>query len=399
MTTTKFLSLSPLRSSLTLAGIILSLCLQAQLNLGDDISTNAGIPVRLEATFTGTFATMVEAWDDAFEGPFPIGFPFTFYGENFDSISMSPNAVLSFDINPPTYYLQMLPIPNAIFTKSVMGPYQDLFSRPMSSPHNTYLYYGIIGESPHRKFVAGWCEAPMYACSDLSLSSQIVLEEGSNIVYNNIFHKPECDANQGNRATQGLNYDISKGVAVDGRNNESWTADLETWRFSPDNSGNYDVEQIDFEPVWVFPKASVSIRWYQESVDAANLISEDWSVEVAPQKTTKYFAVLSACGGVEHIAEINVHVIPTPTAFNPGSPIPENRTFGFYVANPGQTGTFRLQVFNRWGTRVFATDNPLERWDGTFQGKDCQSDVYTWVVQFSSGGEIRKGSGTITLIR
>ncbi len=384
---------------LMITALLLSSHIQAQLDLGGDISTNAGIPVKLEAKFTGTFATMVEAWDDAFEGPFSVGFPFTFYGESFDSISMSPNAVLSFAANPPTYYLQMLPIPNAIFTKSVMGPYQDLFSRPMSQAHNSYLYYGVIGQSPNRKFVAGWCEAPMYACEDLSISSQIVLEEGSNIIYNNIFHKPECDANQGNRATQGLNYDITKGVAVDGRNNQSWVADQETWRFTPLNSDDYDVEQIDFEPVWVFPEASVSIRWYREDIDEENLISEDWTVEVAPQETTKYLAVLRACGGVEYVAEIYVNVIPTPTAFRPGSLIPENRTFGFYVANPAENGSFSLQIFNRWGTRVFETTHPSERWDGTFQGKECPSDVYTWVVRFSSGGKVQKGSGTVTLIR
>ena len=370
-----------------------------QIDLGEDVTVNAGIPVKLNAEFTGTYGTMVEAWDDAFEGKFAIGFPFTFYGETFDSISLSPNAVLSFDDNPATYYFQMIPIPNAIFTKAIMGPYQDLFTRPMDSPHSTHIYYGIIGDAPDRKFVAGWCEAPMYSCSDKAISSQIVLEESTNEIYNHIFQKPECQTSQGNRATQGLNYDITLGTAVAGRNKESWTAEKESWQFVPQTSTSYDVDEIDFEPDWVFPEHSVSFAWYEGSVVEENRLTEDWSVVVAPMQTTTYFGVLSVCGGVQFVKEITVNVIPMPTAFNPNSNSTENRTFGFHSKSENEIGNFTFQIFNRWGVRVFETASPNEKWDGKASGIACATDVYTWVVRFEFNGESIENVGTVTLVR
>ncbi len=379
--------------------LLLSTHLQGQIDLGGDRTINAGIPVRLEAEFLGTYGTMIEAWDDAFEGKFAIGFPFTFYQETFDSISVSPNAVLSFDENPPTYYFQMLAIPNAEFTKSILGPYQDLFTRPMNAPHNQYMYYGVVGDAPDRKFVAGWCKAPMYSCSDKSISTQIVLEEGTNIVYNHIFQKPECSSNQGNRATQGLNYDITNGIAVPGRNKTSWTATNESWQFSPIAGNTYEVDEIDFEPAWVFPKNSVSFTWYKESTTEENKISDTWSVVVAPTETTNYIGIMTVCGGVQFIQRITVNVIPMATAFNPNSNVSSNRTFGFRSNEETQFENFSFQIYNRWGVNVFSSTNPNQRWDGTANGKACMTDVYIWVVKFALDKEVIQNTGTVTLVR
>jgi gliding motility-associated-like protein len=379
--------------------LLFSFMSKAQLDLGDDIVVNAGTSVQLNARFAGTYATMIEAWDDAFEGKFPIGFPFTFYGELYDSVSLSPNGVLSFDDHPATYYLQMLPIPNAVFTKSVMGPYQDLFTRPMSSPHTKNMYYGIVGDAPNRKFVAGWCEAPMYECEDQLVSLQIVLEEGTDEIYNHIFHKAECVANQGNRATQGLNYDLTKGIAVAGRNNESWSADKETWHFVPSNVDNYYVENIDFAPDWVFPEHSISFRWYENSISESNFLSDQWSISVSPEVSTTYYGVMKVCGGVEFIDEVLVQVIPVPTAFNPNSNIEENRTFGLHFEHPEDVDVFDFQIYNRWGALMFKTSDPLDFWNGKSNAIDCPTDVYTWVVRYRLYDKTVQNSGTITLVR
>jgi gliding motility-associated-like protein len=54
-------------------------------------------------------------------------------------------------------------------------------------------------------------------------------------------------------------------------------------------------------------------------------------------------------------------------------------------------------VFERSGQRVFYTENPSERWDGTFHGKEVPVGSYFWVIESGETGEVRRG--VLNLIR
>lgn len=57
--------------------------------------------------------------------------------------------------------------------------------------------------------------------------------------------------------------------------------------------------------------------------------------------------------------------------------------------------SYRLRVFNRYGTLLFETDDPQKGWDGTFKGEFCRGGVYVYVVEFVNSlgeKEVRKGS-------
>lgn len=61
---------------------------------------------------------------------------------------------------------------------------------------------------------------------------------------------------------------------------------------------------------------------------------------------------------------------------------------------------FKLQIYNRWGQKVFETTNMYEGWDGTHNGENCTSDVYVYVAE----GRGKKGdskiiTGNVTLLR
>ena len=59
-----------------------------------------------------------------------------------------------------------------------------------------------------------------------------------------------------------------------------------------------------------------------------------------------------------------------------------------------------MSVFDRWGEKVFETTDPNKGWDGTYNGKDLNPGVYTWVVSLNySDKETLTKSGTITLVR
>lgn len=89
-------------------------------------------------------------------------------------------------------------------------------------------------------------------------------------------------------------------------------------------------------------------------------------------------------------------LLDVPNAFTPGR---GNRASVVKVAGFGIIN-MNWRIYNRWGQKVFETNNRNTGWDGTFQGKLQPMDVYTYTldVVFSDGRTQRK-TGDITLIR
>jgi gliding motility-associated-like protein len=91
-----------------------------------------------------------------------------------------------------------------------------------------------------------------------------------------------------------------------------------------------------------------------------------------------------------------------PNAFSPGSASGgsgDGKNDVFLPLTRGVT-EFELLVFNRWGTLLFQSDDPTIGWDGTYQGKQCQQDVYVYKLTASyDNGERVVRMGDINLIR
>lgn len=58
-----------------------------------------------------------------------------------------------------------------------------------------------------------------------------------------------------------------------------------------------------------------------------------------------------------------------------------------------------MSIFNRWGNRIFFTNDWQEGWDGSLNGKKVSADTYFYLVQFSCGTEKITQKGSLTLIR
>jgi len=88
--------------------------------------------------------------------------------------------------------------------------------------------------------------------------------------------------------------------------------------------------------------------------------------------------------------------IQLPNAFTPnGDGL--NECFG--VRFLGQISNLKLSVFDRWGNRVFYTNNPSQCWDGSYKGKKLTSGVFVYYVTATTMcGDISR-KGTVTLIR
>jgi gliding motility-associated-like protein len=90
-------------------------------------------------------------------------------------------------------------------------------------------------------------------------------------------------------------------------------------------------------------------------------------------------------------------IIFIPSAFHPGGFLNDI----FYPSNAFVSSkNYSLLIFNRWGEKIFETNDPKVGWDGTTNGKAAPEAVYIYLLKTTQpdGTEIRK-KGSVTLIR
>jgi gliding motility-associated-like protein len=59
-----------------------------------------------------------------------------------------------------------------------------------------------------------------------------------------------------------------------------------------------------------------------------------------------------------------------------------------------------FQIYNRYGEKVFETNKLKEGWDGLFEGRPAQADVYVYTIEYKTfSGNIGTTSGNVTLLK
>ncbi len=87
----------------------------------------------------------------------------------------------------------------------------------------------------------------------------------------------------------------------------------------------------------------------------------------------------------------------SPNLLGPGSSDGQNDVFRPILQGVTE---FQMMVFNRWGQLLFETKDPMEGWDGYYQGKLCQQDVYVYkiIATYADGQQVTR-VGDIHLMR
>lgn len=97
--------------------------------------------------------------------------------------------------------------------------------------------------------------------------------------------------------------------------------------------------------------------------------------------------------------EVEPFSIYAPNTFIPDG---DGRNELFKVVTDFEVSDWSLEIFNRWGERVFISQNADEGWDGTTNGLACQDGVYNYVLKFRPCHEPyirRQREGIINLLR
>lgn len=96
---------------------------------------------------------------------------------------------------------------------------------------------------------------------------------------------------------------------------------------------------------------------------------------------------------------LNCDQLYFPKAFTPNGIGPEaNETFG--ISNPfAARNLVSLEIYDRYGGRVFQSADAFTRWDGTFKGQPVNPGVMLWRVIYLCEGQEVIRSGSVTILR
>ena len=196
--------------------------------------TGGNIPTTI--TFSGkvNLSTVDDYWSESFALPFK----FCFFGQQYNNFIVGNNGQISFDISQATLIntwasttFGPMPANNITLNNTICSPYHDIYPPASTS---SVISWDVYGTAPCRKMVISWYDNPMFSCTSLIASQQIVLYESTNEIEINILNKPLCSSWNGGLAYEGIqNANGTKAYTVPGRNGTQWTASNDTWSFVP----------------------------------------------------------------------------------------------------------------------------------------------------------------------
>jgi len=175
--------------------------------------------------------------------------------------------------------------------------------------------------------------------------------------------------------------------------------------FKPDQIVNRDTAIFlgDFVDIKTTNSCADAFQW------SPNIELDDESIAetvLRPTETRTYTLEFfdNGCTAVDDITVIvrdpdtlDCTTVYLPNAFTPNN---DNLNDIYRINNPKTIdGLVSFDILDRWGSRVFATNDPFKGWDGTFQGKDVNPGVFLYRIRFLCKTNEEVQSGSLTLIR
>jgi gliding motility-associated-like protein len=120
-----------------------------------------------------------------------------------------------------------------------------------------------------------------------------------------------------------------------------------------------------------------------------------------PANTTTFYLTVTSDEGCTQTDSVTIFIDLKkdwflPSAFSPNG---DSHNDILYLRGYG-IKTFSLQIFDRWGARVFHTENLTDGWSGDINGKPAIPGVYQWSLDLNfESGEIIQEKGNLTLTR
>jgi len=120
-----------------------------------------------------------------------------------------------------------------------------------------------------------------------------------------------------------------------------------------------------------------------------------------------YYAVLTVINSNNCSDVYNLPIIIENAAFNlfvPNAFTPDGDGINDYLYVQGEnlvTNNFNFIIFDKWGEKVFETNDINKKWDGNYKNKPAQQDAYVWKIKITDPitREVKELNGHVLLMR
>ena len=128
------------------------------------------------------------------------------------------------------------------------------------------------------------------------------------------------------------------------------------------------------------------------------------TVTATPNTETTYTVTVTDAAGCTATSSAIVRlegecIVKLPNAFSPNGD-GNNDVFRLLVSSPF-TVIEEFAIFDRWGNKIFSTNNAQVSWNGKSEGRECPTDVYVYYVRYHCPTDNKSIllSGDVTLLR
>ncbi len=193
------------------------------------------------------------------------------------------------------------------------------------------------------------------------------------------------------------------------------TDECQTYSVSTTATAIIQVPKADFEVTNYPPTQGVDVMF--QNTSSSNSVIFDWDFGDTLNPTTSTLKhpnhiyeepggyvirlVVTSDLGCNDTVYKAIEVMPeyyiyVPNAFTPNG----DRHNQYFEASTINIADFNIMIYNRWGERIFESNDKQFRWDGTYKGKMVPDDVYVWIIDFMSNDGIEgRLTGHIAVIR
>jgi gliding motility-associated-like protein len=152
------------------------------------------------------------------------------------------------------------------------------------------------------------------------------------------------------------------------------------------------------EPMMITAVGEGTLKW---------IFGDDISCKDCP--STQIFPIKNSCYVVEAINSFGCratdevcidvsreNVIYIPNTFTPDG---DGLNDEFYISGFGFSD-ITIEIFDRWGEKLFISNDVTKGWNGKFQGKDCKEDTYIYKLSYKTfGSKLTTTAGHVNLIK
>ncbi len=160
---------------------------------------------------------------------------------------------------------------------------------------------------------------------------------------------------------------------------------------------NREMSIYSGQSIQLIPQTNGTVTW---QVNPALSCTACQTTIAAPTTTTTFY-LLSAKNNCTLTDSVKVLVKYSPYVYVPNAFTPDNNTRNdVFSVSSNIPGEISMQIFNRWGKKIFETKDARVGWDGKLNGLIQQAGSYVYIITYKGNfPEIQTEKGSFLLLR